>query len=101
MLDDTNGVDDMFVRATTSVVRDVSPRSGPAAGGTLLEIVGDGFTEGTTVSIGGAPATSVTVLDATRLGAVTPPRTDGLVEVEVGVPGFAVERLWFAFIYQP
>ena len=98
---DTNGREDMFVRVTTPVVRDVSVRSGLAAGGTALAILGEGFATGTSVTIGGVTATSVTVVDATRLEVTTPPHAQGLVDIVVAVPGFDAERLAYAFTYQP
>ena len=98
---DTNGCEDMFVRVTTPVVRDVSVRSGPAAGGTTLAILGEGFATGTSVAIGGVAAASVTVVNATRLEVATPPHTEGLVDIVVEVPGFDAERLAYAFRYQP
>ena len=98
---DTNGREDMFVRVTRPVVRDVSVRSGPAAGGTTLAILGEGFATGTSVTIGGVTTTSVTVVDATRLEVTTPPHAQGLVDIVVEVPGFDAERLAYAFTYQP
>ena len=99
---DTNGRDeDMFVRVTTPVVRDVSVRSGPAAGGTALAILGEGFAAGTSVTIGGVAATPVTVVDATRIEVTAPPHAAGLVDIVVQVPGFGAERLAYAFTYQP
>ncbi len=98
---DVNGVADVFVRVTSPVVSDVSPRVGPAAGGTTLQITGAGFTAGTTVTIGGVPASAVVVVDGTRLDVVTPPLAAGLVDILVAVPGFDPERLAYAFTAQP
>jgi IPT/TIG domain len=98
--DDTNGVADVFVRVTTPVVRSVTPRGGPTAGGTTLTIDGEGFTASTTVSIGGVPAGPITFIDSTRLTVATPPHVAGLVDVVVTVPVFDAERLVWAFTYQ-
>ncbi|MGD9905948.1 MAG: IPT/TIG domain-containing protein, partial [Vicinamibacterales bacterium] len=98
---DTNGVDDVFVRVVTPLVADVAPRTGPAAGGTTLQITGGGFAAGTTVTIGGVAAASVTVVDATRLDVVTPTLPAGLLDVVVSVPGFDSERLGYAFTAVP
>jgi hypothetical protein len=51
----------------------ISPPSGPKAGGTTLTIVGTGFTSGMTVSIGGIPCASVTVLNSLTAYCVTGP----------------------------
>ncbi len=91
----------MFLRATTPVVRDVSPRVGTADGGTTLQIIGEGFTTGTTVTLGGVAAASVTVVDATRIDVVMPPHAEGLVDIAVAVPGFDAERLVWTFTYEP
>ena len=53
-------------------VTGVSPSSGPMTGGTLVTIVGQGFTSGAIVTIGGIPATNVTVLGPTQILASTP-----------------------------
>lgn len=98
--DDTNGAVDVFAWSVRPIVEDVVPRSGPSAGGTAVEIRGSGFVPGTTITIGGVEATAVTVVDATRITAVTPPGTAGLVDVVVSVPGVDSERLAWSFTYQ-
>ena len=50
----------------------VSPASGTAAGGTAVTITGTGFLAGATVSLGGTPATGVTVVNSTSITATTP-----------------------------
>lgn len=54
------------------LVTGVSPSSGPMAGGTLVTIAGQGFATGAIVTIGGVPATNVTVLSSTQILASTP-----------------------------
>jgi Tol biopolymer transport system component len=98
---DVNGVADVFVRVTSPVVDDVSPRVGPPAGGTTLQVTGAGFTAGTTVTIGGIAAPSVTVVNGTRLDVVTPALAEGLLDIVVTVPGFEPERLAYGFTVQP
>jgi uncharacterized repeat protein (TIGR02543 family) len=56
------------------IVTSVAPRTGPIAGGTTVTFEGANFQPGATVTFGGVPATSVAVVSATRLTAVTPPR---------------------------
>ena len=62
--------------------------TGPAAGGTTVTVTGVGFTGETGVTIGGAAATAVTILNDTTLSAVTPAGTAGApVDVIVTTPG--------------
>jgi hypothetical protein len=63
-------------------VTEVTPGSGPSAGGTAVTITGTGFLPGATVDIG-APATSVTVHSETEITAVTAPDAAGSEEVVV------------------
>jgi hypothetical protein len=72
---------------------------GPAAGGTPITISGTGFQAGATVTIGGAPATSVNVVSATQITAMTPPGTSGAATVEVTNPNGQVGSLSGGFIY--
>lgn len=58
--------------ASTLAVTGVSPISGPMSGGTLVTIAGQGFAAGAIVTIGGVPATNVTVLSPTQILASTP-----------------------------
>ena len=61
----------------------VSPASGTAAGGTAVTISGTGFQAGATVSLGGTPATGVTVMNSTTITATTPAHAAGVVNVIV------------------
>jgi hypothetical protein len=61
----------------------VSPASGTAAGGTAVTITGTGFLAGATVSLGGTPATGVTVMNSTSITATTPAHGAGTVDVVV------------------
>lgn len=65
----------------------VSPTSGPTAGGTTITVTGTGFATGATLALGGAAATSVTVVLATSLTGVTPAGVAGAVAVTVTNPG--------------
>jgi hypothetical protein len=62
----------------------VSPKKGPAAGGTLLTITGVGAGAVTSVRIGEAQALLFTVTSATSLQVITPLATSGKVAVTVG-----------------
>ena len=61
----------------------ISPASGAAAGGTAVTITGTGFMAGATVSLGGTPATGVTVMNSTSITAITPAHPAGAVNVVV------------------
>lgn len=92
-------------------IASISPVGGTASGGTTVTIFGAGFTAPSLVSIGGVPCTSVTVLSATQLTAVTPaagtlgPRdvrvenSDSLAATKVG--GYAYTQLTFAYTGLP
>lgn len=60
--------------------------SGSSAGGTTYIVLGTGFAPGTTVTIGGNPAT-VTTAAATVLTAIVPPGAPGQVPVVITTPG--------------
>ncbi len=80
----------------------ISPNTGRLTGGTAVTITGSGFAAPTTVSIGGASATSVVVVNATTITAVTPPHaTSQLVDVVVTVSGLSPATLTNAFFYTP
>jgi hypothetical protein len=67
-------------------VNAVSPSSGPAAGGTSVQVTGTNFVSGATVSFGGTAAIGVTVVSATTLSATTPAHASGAVNVVVTNP---------------
>jgi hypothetical protein len=57
-------------------VTSISPDNGPIAGGTSVIIGGTNFVNsGLSVTIGGAPATGVTFIDANNIQAITPAHT--------------------------
>jgi len=69
-------------------VQSVTPGTGPAAGGTELTIRGSGFAAGAAVTIGGRPATDVTVRAADTISAKTPASTiSGAVDIAVLLNG--------------
>ena len=67
-------------------VLSVSPNNGTAAGATPVTITGTNFTGATAVTFGGVAATSVVVVNATTITAVTPAGTAGAVNVAVTTP---------------
>ena len=61
----------------------VSPNSGPAAGGTAITISGTNFRTGAVVQFGGLAASSVQIVNATQIQAVTPAESSGTIDVTV------------------
>lgn len=83
------------------VLTNITPKTGPMAGGTTITLTGTGFTPTTTVSIGGVLATSITIQNATTLTAVTPAYLSGPLAANVIVNnGFSSGTLLGAFMYQ-
>jgi hypothetical protein len=72
-----------LAQAAAPTVSSVTPNIGPTAGGRTVTIVGTNFASGATVSFGTTPATSVTFVSGTKLTAVTPKHSAGLVSVSV------------------
>jgi hypothetical protein len=79
----------------------IIPNGGSMAGGTLVTIMGSGFSSPATVNLGGAPATSVTVLAPGTLTAVIGPHATGIVDVNVGLPLGLSATLPGSFFYTP
>jgi hypothetical protein len=73
-----------FIYIAPPVITSVSPASGPTAGGTAIAISGSGFQAGAIVTVGGNPATGVTVT-TTLINAVTPAGTAGAAKAVVVV----------------
>lgn len=72
------------------VIDYLSPKSGPLAGGTSTIIHGEGFVNVAAVSFGGVPAL-YQILDEFTIQAVTPPHSEGPVDVAVTAqPGSSV-----------
>jgi hypothetical protein len=83
------------------VVTAVNPKSGTTAGGTAVAITGTGFQAGATVTFGGTAATSVVVVNSTRITAVTPAKATGKVAVAVTNPNAQSSSLANGFFYAP
>jgi streptogramin lyase len=89
-----------FTYQPVPAVSGVAPGAGPLTGGTAITITGTGFVAGATVAVGGTAATSVVVVNATTITAITPPRAvAGAVSVSVSTPGGTGSRS-SAFTYQ-
>ena len=83
---------------TTLTVSSITPASGTTLGGTRITITGSNFAAGATVTVGGVPATDVTVSGSTTLTAVTAQRMAGAADVVV-TSGGKTGRLAAGFTY--
>ncbi len=75
-----------FAYIAPPVVKKLSPKNGPATGGTPVTISGEGFSGASTVSFGETPAQKVTVNSATSITAISPEHALGTVDVTVTGP---------------
>jgi plastocyanin len=85
--------------AAAPTVGAITPGVGTTAGGQSVTITGTGFTSGASVSIGGAPATGVSVTSATSIAAMTPARGAGQADVVVTNPDGQSGRLSNGFTF--
>ena len=82
-------------------VTGIAPAVGPSAGGTPVQISGDGFALGDQVFVGALPATAVNVASPTQISAITPAGSAGPVDVRVISAGGGNPALLPAgFVYQ-
>jgi acid phosphatase len=68
------------------IVDTITPPSGSTLGGTSITISGSGFLSGATVSLGGTPATNVTVVNVNTITGITAARASGTVDLAVTNP---------------
>jgi photosystem II stability/assembly factor-like uncharacterized protein len=82
-----NGVFDISFDPTPPMtISTIVPNFGPTSGGTVVSITGTNFPNGATVTIGGAAASHITVVNSTIMTATTPPGTAGTANVVVTNP---------------
>ncbi|TVL91539.1 IPT/TIG domain-containing protein [Streptomyces sp. SAJ15] len=79
----------------------ITPDSGPVSGGNVVALTGTGLTGATAVHFGTVPATSFTVVSATRISAVVPPGVVGPVAVTVTTPGGVSDGLAYYYLGAP
>lgn len=73
-----------FTFGTSSLtVNNVSPASGPAAGGTKVTISGANFLAGVSVTFGGFPAASIALSNSSTIVAVVPQHSSGPATVTI------------------
>ncbi|HEV7427075.1 MAG TPA: IPT/TIG domain-containing protein [Thermoanaerobaculia bacterium] len=75
---------------TTSTITQISPPSGPAAGGTAVTINGANLRPECTIRFGGIPATNAAFVSASSMTATTPEHAAGAVDVSLacGIDSF-------------
>ena len=79
---------DQFTYLVRPAVSSISPTTGPAAGGTPVDIVGSGFTGETGVQFGSVPATNVQFVSSGDITATSPAGAgNSVVDVTVTTPG--------------
>lgn len=83
---DPRAADILISTGPAPTVTGLSPTSGINTGGTILTITGSGFTGASKVTIGGAAATSLTVINDARLTCITPAHSAGTAGVIVTTP---------------
>ena len=83
----------------TPTVSGISPNSGPTAGGSQVTITGTNFLAGALVLFGAASASSVTVVSATQIQAVSPANAAGPVNVIVQDPGNVTGSISAGYTY--
>jgi hypothetical protein len=92
--------DTKSANVTVSVtVTSVAPNKGSQNGGIPVTINGAGFKSGATVTFGGAPATNVVVVNATKITAKTPAHAPGVVNVTVTNPDATTATLVNGYTY--
>ncbi|HVA07046.1 MAG TPA: IPT/TIG domain-containing protein, partial [Acidimicrobiales bacterium] len=94
----TSSADRFTYQITVSAI---SPNSGPVSGGTVVDLLGGGFTGATSVKFGSTPATNVTVNSDASISATAPAGT-GTVDITVTSPaGTSATNVNDRFTYTP
>ena len=81
------GSDSHFTYLPVPAVNELTPSSGPVAGGTSVTVTGTGFSGATAVSFGTRAATSFHVVSDDQITAVSPAGSAGMVDVTIVAPG--------------
>jgi len=84
------GIDTLLPVLAPPFISSINPNSGTQFGGTQVVLSGIGLNSATSVTIGGVPATGLTVLSTTQISAITPfSSTAGAKDVRVVTPAGA------------
>jgi acid phosphatase len=89
----------VYASAPAPGVSNITPDSGPTAGGTAVTISGSNFVAGATVTIGGTAATNVSLVNSNTLNATTPAHAAGTVNVVVTNPDAQTGTLTNGFTF--
>lgn len=84
---------------TIVTLNEITPNTGPVAGGTGVTLSGAELTGATSITFGGVSATNVNVINATSVTAVTPANPIGSVDVTITTPNGSA-TLPSAYTYQ-
>ena len=88
-----------FTFVSPPVIMGLNPSSGVNVGNTLVNVQGQSFQPGATVSIGGHPATGVTYVNSNVLSIRTPAGMNGAASITVTNPDGQAATLANAFTY--
>ena len=77
---------DTYTYDGAPTITDVQPQAGPESGGTVVTVLGSGFTSATVVMFGTVEATSLSVVSPTTLMATSPPG-QGTVSITITTAG--------------
>ena len=95
----TRGGGFTYIASSGPYLASVSPNTGMSSGGESFTLRGGYFAPGATVRMGGASATSVTVVDSSTLTGRTPAHAPGTVDVVVRNPDGQTATLGSSFTY--
>ena len=79
-------------------VTSLTPGTGPDDGGTVVTVIGEGFTGATGVTFDGLPGTTFTVVSDTEIRVTTPPHAPATVDVVVEHPVADSEAVPFVYV---
>ncbi len=90
-----------YVYQSAPSLATVAPPAGGLSGGNVLTLTGTGFLAGASVSIGGSPCSSVTVVAQTQVTCVTVPHAAGTFNVTLTNSDGQFSTLSNAYTYEP
>ena len=97
---DTSG-DVFYYYLSAPQLSDITPDSGPTAGGGAVVLTGSHLSAATAVHFGAAAATSTVVVSDTRIDAVAPAGAAGAVPVTVTAPGGTSNGHFYLYVAPP
>lgn len=95
----TSTLEDAYTYLPAIRIDAVTPASGPVAGGTAIEVTGQGFVPGLELRVGALAAASVQVVGSSTIRAITPPGAPGLADLVVLQSGQVTKKAE-AFSYE-